>query len=288
MKCYEGDLPYIFISYAHKDKDIVLPIISELMNRGYRIWYDNGIRLSDEWPESIAEHLYKAESIIFFISKNFSLSKNCKREVNFAIDKDKDCFSIFLEDVDLSLGMQLQLGTIQSIRYENALDLQQFINKIIINKAVSKEQLIMSKEEFDCFFDIEVPHNSLVNQMTIAIGIVKHNNNVLMVKRRNKENNLLWGFPATMIKPQEDIAARIVKETFSETRIKTKFLRFLGNRVHPDTKAITYYCALEYVNGTVENLDEYENSEAQWIPIKEYKNLITSDLFIKIAEYLEV
>lgn len=287
MKCYEGNLPYIFISYAHKDKETVYPLISELMNRGYRIWLDEGIRLSDEWPEAIAAHLYEAETVIFFVSQDFCLSKNCRREVNFAIDKDKDMFVVFLENVDLSLGLQLQLGTIQSIVYDKEKDLAHTINKIVLNKAVSKESLKMSAEEFDEFFDTEVPSNALVNQMTIAIGIVKYRDSVLMVKRSANNEKLSWGFPATMIKPQEGIPGRIVKETFAETGIKTKFIRYLGNRIHPDTKTITYYCALEYLNGEVENMDEYENADARWISLNEYKHIITSNLYSKVSEYLE-
>lgn len=287
MKCYEGDKPYIFVSYSHQDKELVYPLITELMNRGYRVWYDEGIHLSEEWPESIAAHLYHAESVIFFLSQSFCDSKNCKREVNFAIDKDKDMFAIFLESVDLSLGMQMQLGTVQSIYYDASQEIAYNINKIILNQALSKPGLIMSKEEFDEFFDVKVAPNAMISQMSIAIGIVKHNGHVLMLKRTSNENGLLWGFPATMVKPQEDVSVRIVKETFSETGIRTKFIDEIGVRVHPNTKAIVHYCALAYVSGDVENLDEYENSEAKWIPISDYAKLITSDLYVKVKEYLE-
>ena len=287
MNCYEGDKPYIFVSYSHRDKELVYPLIAELMNRGYRVWFDEGIHLSEEWPESIAAHLYHAESVIFFLSKSFCDSKNCKREVNFAIDKDKDMFAIFLESVDLSLGMQMQLGTVQSIYYDASQEIAYNINKIILNQALSKPGLIMSKEEFDEFFDVKVAPNAMISQRSIAIGIVKHNGHVLMLKRNSNENGLLWGFPATMVKPQEDVSIRIVKETFCETGIRTKFLDEIGVRVHPNTKAIVHYCALAYVSGDVENLDEYENSEAKWIPLGDYSKLITSDLFGKVKEYLE-
>ena len=287
MKCYEGDNPYIFISYAHKDQALVEPFIGELMNRGYRVWYDDGINLSEEWPESVATHLYYAESVIFFISAAFCASKNCKRELNFAIDKDKDMFAIFLDNAELSLGMQMQLGTIQSIMYNESEDITNNINKIIVNDALSKPDLMMSKEEFAVFFDIQAVQNTMINQMSIAIGIVKYDNCVLMVKRRKEENNLSWGFPATMLKPQDDISKRIVKETFSETGIKTDFISLIGTRIHPNTKTVTYYCALEYIKGEIENYDEDENADARWIPIKTYRDFITSDLFIKVKEYLE-
>ena len=40
---YKGDRPFLFISYAHKDSERVLPIIRRLMAQGYRVWYDAGI-----------------------------------------------------------------------------------------------------------------------------------------------------------------------------------------------------------------------------------------------------
>ncbi|MBQ1488402.1 MAG: toll/interleukin-1 receptor domain-containing protein, partial [Lachnospiraceae bacterium] len=47
---YEGKEKYIFISYSHKDTDRVMPIISRLMNEGFRVWYDDGISPGTEWP----------------------------------------------------------------------------------------------------------------------------------------------------------------------------------------------------------------------------------------------
>ena len=51
FKPYEGDKPYIFISYAHADDDAVLPIVSDMHRRGYNIWYDEGIEVGSEWQE---------------------------------------------------------------------------------------------------------------------------------------------------------------------------------------------------------------------------------------------
>ena len=60
MKTYNGNDKYIFVSYAHKDSDTVLPIISEMQKSGFRIWFDEGIEAGTEWPEYIAEHLANA------------------------------------------------------------------------------------------------------------------------------------------------------------------------------------------------------------------------------------
>ncbi len=59
---YEGNEPYIFVSYAHANSPEVMRVISDMHERGYRIWYDEGIEVGSEWPECIAEHLSAALS----------------------------------------------------------------------------------------------------------------------------------------------------------------------------------------------------------------------------------
>lgn len=56
-RAYEGNEPYIFVSYAHKDSNHVLPIITSLQAQGFRVWYDAGIEAGTEWPEYIAGRL---------------------------------------------------------------------------------------------------------------------------------------------------------------------------------------------------------------------------------------
>ena len=107
--------PYVFISYAHVDKDVVLPAIAEMQRRNVSLWYDNGIEAGSEWPEFIADKVVHCDKFLLFISKAYLMSQNCKRELNFAISRKKEILSIFLEDVVLSPGMEMQLGTYQAI-----------------------------------------------------------------------------------------------------------------------------------------------------------------------------
>ena len=37
MKAYEGNDNYIFVSYAHRNADFVLPIVDNLYDLGYRV-----------------------------------------------------------------------------------------------------------------------------------------------------------------------------------------------------------------------------------------------------------
>ena len=47
LRPYEGTLPYLFVSYAHKNDAAVLEIISTLQSRGFRVWYDEGIEAGE-------------------------------------------------------------------------------------------------------------------------------------------------------------------------------------------------------------------------------------------------
>ena len=107
--------PYVFISYAHKDSNAVLPAIGQLRDQGVSLWYDNGIEAGSEWPEFVAEKVLNCDKFILFISKAYLDSQNCKRELNFAISRKKEILSVFLEEVELSPGMEMQLGTYQAI-----------------------------------------------------------------------------------------------------------------------------------------------------------------------------
>lgn len=40
IPAYKGSEPYIFLSYAHKNADKVLPEIDRLRKLGYHVWYD--------------------------------------------------------------------------------------------------------------------------------------------------------------------------------------------------------------------------------------------------------
>ena len=119
VKPYEGNEKYIFVSYCHKDRGVVYPIIEKMTRDGYRVWYDEGINPGTEWPEVIADHLNRCELCLAFITDNALNSHNCRREINFSLLKKKPFISVVTEEVNMSPGMQMQLSTVQSIvKYE--------------------------------------------------------------------------------------------------------------------------------------------------------------------------
>ncbi|MBR4445258.1 MAG: leucine-rich repeat domain-containing protein [Solobacterium sp.] len=128
---YEGSEPYIFVSYSHKDTDRVLPVICAMKEAGYRIWYDEGIDPGSEWPESIAQHLANAAVCMFFLSANSLASKNCRREINFAISHDLGFLSVVLEDAKISLGLELQISSYMFLQRYKYRSEEQFLRKLM-------------------------------------------------------------------------------------------------------------------------------------------------------------
>ena len=137
-KPYEGQEKYIFVSYCHKDRAYVFPVIEQLAKDGYRVWYDEGIDPGSEWPEIIAKHLNGSAICIAFITVNSLNSHNCRREINFALLKKKYFISVVLEPVQMSLGMEMQLSSSQSIFKYTLSSEKEFFAKLYEAKELEK------------------------------------------------------------------------------------------------------------------------------------------------------
>ena len=97
VPAYEGKKPYLFVSYAHLDGKKVLPVVNELFDKKYRVWYDEGIAPGSEWPKNIADHLSGADAVLVFVSKNSLASPNCENEVVRAVEGGKQIFRYSLD-----------------------------------------------------------------------------------------------------------------------------------------------------------------------------------------------
>lgn len=131
MNAYEGMEPYVFVSYSHRDSKAVVPLIRELQNRGFRVWYDDGVEVGTEWPDYIAERLERCSCMLAFVSRNYGESNNCREELSFAKELRKEIVVIHLEDrMNLRAGMRMQLVNLHALFYEQYGNAQQFLDKL--------------------------------------------------------------------------------------------------------------------------------------------------------------
>lgn len=127
---YKGDQAYMFVCYSHADADLVYPELVWLKERGCNIWYDEGIAPGKEWTEELGQAIEEADRFLFFVTPNSVESQYCRDELSFALNHKKQIFSVYLEQTDLSKGLELSIGSKQAIlKYE--LPEQEYRDKLI-------------------------------------------------------------------------------------------------------------------------------------------------------------
>ena len=115
FKAYKGDQHYVFASYAHADKLEVYPIIDYLNKEGVKIWYDEGIPLSENWKKSIAVNLERCHTFLVFISPHIIDSEYVRKEISFALKKKKPFFAIYLKETKLPTELEFEIADIQAM-----------------------------------------------------------------------------------------------------------------------------------------------------------------------------
>lgn len=144
-RAYNGDSPFIFISYSHKDTDIVMQVVNRMIADGYRVWYDEGIKPGTMWDDFIANKIDRSGLFIAFMSENYLASGNCRDELNYSRDKIENILLIYLSDVSLPSGMELRFGRVQAIPAYNYSDKEAFFEKLY------------STHGIECFKNVVVP-----------------------------------------------------------------------------------------------------------------------------------
>ena len=96
VPAYNGNRPYIFISYSHKDASKVVPLISAMQEQGFRVWYDREIEGGNEWSNYVRTHLKNCTVFVVFVSHNSMASKECLEDIDYAKKYGKAAVMVFL------------------------------------------------------------------------------------------------------------------------------------------------------------------------------------------------
>ena len=99
LQPYEGQEPYIFISYARKDAERATPFLSALSGAGYRIWYDAGIQAGADWLDALLEKVEQCAVFCPLFSEAFKDSYYCAEETKWAYRKRKTIVPLHLEEM---------------------------------------------------------------------------------------------------------------------------------------------------------------------------------------------
>ena len=125
------------------------------------------------------------------------------------------------------------------------------------------------------------------DQPGISAAIIVDGDRVLMVRRRIREGELMWQFPAGAIEAGESAEQAAVRETAEETGLTVSAVKLLGDRVHPKTGRLMSYTACETIEGEAHVADEEELDAVAWVTLDEIPEYVPYGLFEPVQEFLD-
>jgi 8-oxo-dGTP diphosphatase len=121
----------------------------------------------------------------------------------------------------------------------------------------------------------------------IAAAVIINDGQVLLVRRREREGQLSWQFPAGQVEPGESGAEAAVRETQEETGLTVRPTGSLGERVHPNTGRTMIYTACDVVDGTAYVADKEELAEVAWCDRVTLTAYVPYPFFGPVQEHLD-
>jgi TolB-like protein len=158
---YEGNDPFVFISYSHADAEEVYSDLTGFNQSPLNIWYDDGIAPGYSWREEVAEAIENASLVVFFISPESIASRICLQEVNFALSRQKRVLCVYLRKTRLTIGLELTLNEMQAIN-KTGMSESEYLRKLI----QSSSQLLETENKHTLILDRQV---RVVDEACIAI-----------------------------------------------------------------------------------------------------------------------
>ena len=98
----------VFISYSTRDRAVADPICHGIEAAGVRCWMaPRDIPPGSNWASEIMCALEACSIVVLICSAASNRSKHVLREIERALDKDKEIIQVRIEDVTLSKAMEL-------------------------------------------------------------------------------------------------------------------------------------------------------------------------------------
>ena len=240
FKAYSGNEPFAFISYAHKDAEIVYEIIRYLNENGCRIWYDEGIEVGEKWAQTIASKLRKSKVLIACISQNMLSSQNCEREIYYAVKHKIEIFPIFIfKLIDLPEGLDMQLEVREYVNRADYIGKEDFHRAVyqalnncesrVFDYAHNTKPLIIGGRELSTFF---LRRNTVIEG--IHSFITKEHYKLLLLQdvSGSGKSTMLLKYVEECYK--WDTHGELVYFSFEYEPYFTKFLYVLGEKYFQD------------------------------------------------------
>ena len=132
LNSYEGDEPYIFVSYSHVDVMKVREILTRIDKEKFRYWYDDTMEIGEDFRLELQTKIEKCSAFLLFISDASMQSKYCGMEIIMAFKNNKRIFPVYLEDTTVVPGaLKMILENLQHVKGSSINKDAKYIDKLI-------------------------------------------------------------------------------------------------------------------------------------------------------------
>lgn len=230
----------VFISYSHKNYDIVSKVNHCLRDNHILTWFDeDDIHDSDYWDTHIKTAIFASNVFLMFYSKEYLASPYCKKEFEIAKSKGNNMkiVVVSLDSASDSFSINQELAAIQRIGYDyRKNDLNDLNNKILKSEVIRgcafvTDDVVDEKETTDFFHGISTFVNPkhyefLMTYIKFLAYINKKGKNGLFISNEASYSSLV--FARTSDENHSLVLRCIGKNDFSnieDVRARNKFLK---------------------------------------------------------------
>ena len=128
---------YIYVSYSDSDEQSVIEIVNDLRAAGHSVYFDREARGDSE---AEARAISGASAVIACISEAYISSSQCRKELTYLQDKNKNMVTVYIDRVKLSDGMAMQLMLNQAI-YKSKYTTRDSFNEALLSAPMIKRLL---------------------------------------------------------------------------------------------------------------------------------------------------
>lgn len=146
LSSYDGEEPYIFISYSHKDTEMVYPILKLIEREKFRFWYDDTMEIGEDFREELRSRIENCSAFLLFISEASMNSKYCGMEIVSAFKYGKKIYPVYLDDdVRIPPALSMILENLQHVKGVNR-GSDKHINKLIAGLPIETMRSLETKD----------------------------------------------------------------------------------------------------------------------------------------------
>ena len=131
LDVYNGNEPYIFISYSHKDTTKVKKILKRIEDERFRFWYDDTMEVGTDFRDELRKKIENCQAFLIFVSRNSMKSSFCSMELILAYKYEKRIFPVVLDETKTPPAFELILNNLQHVKDYSAETKDSHISNLI-------------------------------------------------------------------------------------------------------------------------------------------------------------